>query len=463
MLSFILMVDFILLTICLVFIFESIREREPRAPWVGAAAAAGLVSSIPITIWIPALRWPLLVLFALSVMFAAFLLIAPSQPNRRALQGADGYLVDGFVRHDERDIVFARNRALPPGSDVYRRYYEMYPEREAKDAERRKKGGPIGRPGAIDGGHRPNVAMIAANFDMPPVFSAHARAAPSAGSQPAEVTPERASTIVKNYARHLGADIVGICRVNPDWAYSHRGEIFFENWEDWGRQLPDPLPFAVVIGTEMDHANVSTGPHTPAVMESSVNYAKGAFITTTLARWFAHMGFNAVAHHSRHYDLNMVPLAIDAGLGELGRFGYLISDKLGPRVRLFAVTCDMPLATDYPVDLGVEKFCEKCMKCADSCPSRSIPHGEKTVVNGVEKWKLNEETCFDYWAKVGTDCSVCMGVCPYSRPNRSVHRMVRWFLKRSSPARKLFPHIDNFIYGKRWKPRQAPDWLDYRK
>jgi hypothetical protein len=38
------------------------------------------------------------------------------------------------------------------------------------------------------------------------------------------------------------------------------------------------------------------------------------------------MGNRAAAHHSRHYDLNMVPLAIDAGLGELGRFGYLIAD-----------------------------------------------------------------------------------------------------------------------------------------
>ena len=123
----------------------------------------------------------------------------------------------------------------------------------------------------------------------------------------------------------------------------------------------------------------------------------------------------------------------------------------------------MPLLADKPVDLGVEKFCEGCMKCADSCPSKSIPQGEKTLVNGVRKWKLNEETCFDYWAKVGTDCSICMGVCPFSRPNKSLHRLVRWYLKRSNPARSLFPFVDNFIYGKRWKPRPPPDWIDYRR
>ena len=132
-------------------------------------------------------------------------------------------------------------------------------------------------------------------------------------------------------------------------------------------------------------------------------------------------------------------------------------------MRISKVLTDLPLVPDKPVDLGVEEFCRRCRKCADSCPSKSIPRGEKQVVNGTEKWKLDEESCFDYWARVGTDCSVCMAVCPYSRPNRSLHRLVRWFLKRSSVARQYFPPVDNFIYGKRWKPRPAPDWLDYRK
>ena len=463
MLAFILFLACLFLATSVLFIYESIKENEPRAPWVGSIAAGGLALLVLFSLLIPAMRWPVLVCLLLMVAGAAALLAFPPPQNQRALEGAAAYVVDDFVRYDERDVIFARNRAMRPGSDEYRRYYEKHPELEAKDAERRKKGGPIGRPGAIDNGHRPNVAMILSNFDMVPTFSADAYQNPPEDVEPAEITPERASLVVKGLAKHLGADIVGICRVNPDWAYSHRGEIFFENWEDWGRELPEPMPYAVVIGTEMDHACVGTGPHTPGVMESANNYAKGAFITTTLARWFAHMGFNAVAHHSRHYELNMVPLAIDAGLGELGRFGYLISDKLGPRVRLFAVTCDMPLVPDKPVDLGVEKFCERCMKCADSCPSNSIPQGEKEVINGVEKWKLNEVSCFDYWAKAGTDCSICMGVCPYSRPNRSVHKLVRWFLKSSDLARRYFPEIDNFIYGKRWKPRPAPDWLDYRK
>jgi hypothetical protein len=119
----------------------------------------------------------------------------------------------------------------------------------------------------------------------------------------------------------------------------------------------------------------------------------------------------------------------------------------------------MPLVTDKPVDLGVEEFCERCLKCAQSCPSRSIPEGDKVVFNGIRKWKLNDETCFDFWGKVGTGCSICMAICPYSRPNEGIHRLVRWLLKRSPLAKKIFPHVDNIVYGTKWHPRTPPSWV----
>ena len=272
--------------------------------------------------------------------------------------------------------------------------------------------------------------------------------------------PDKATRIVKEWARHLGADLVGICKIDPRWAYSHKGEIHYGEWEEWGKAVPEPLPYAVVVATAMDSDMVATAPHTPAVVESGYNYARGAYITTIMAQWFGNMGYRAVAEHNRHYDLLMVPLAVDAGLGELGRQGYLIADKYGPRVRLFAVQTDMPLVPDRPVDLGAEKFCETCRKCAESCPSRSIPRERpKTTDRGILRWKLNEDACFDYWGKIGTDCCVCMAVCPFSRPYRSIHKLVRYLLRRSALARILFPHVDNLIYGRKWKPRKPQEWM----
>jgi reductive dehalogenase len=458
--AFLLGFDAVLLAAAGRFTFDSAVEKESRAARVGAVALLLLAIIGLLIVMAPKAHVLVASGFALLLGFVAVLLI-PSGAHSQAVPGALRYAASEPLRFDERDIVFARNRSLPPGSEVYRRYYEAHPEREQGDAKRRQTGGPIGRVGAIDGGYRPNVAMIQACFEMPGVFGKMAEALPPGDGSSERVDPEKAACAVKGLARRLGADLVGICRVNPAWAYSHRGEIFYGNWEDWGKELPAPLPFAVVIATEMDHTNVGAGPHTPALFESACNYSKGAFITTILTRWFTGMGYRAVAQHSRHYDLNMVPLAIDAGLGELGRFGYLIADNFGPRVRLFAVTTDMPLTVDRPIDLGADGFCRRCLKCAESCPSKSIAVGGKTVVNGIEKWKLDAESCFDYWGRVGTDCSICMGVCPFSRPNRGLHRLVRWMIRRSALAQRVFPAIDNFVYGKRWNPRPAKMWISY--
>lgn len=455
-----LLVDLLFIGLAALFTLESLREKEPRAPCFGMVGVAfHLVLAILLLLW-PASRIPVAAFLGLLLAVGLALLV-PGKPNARALQGSAGFVVGEVKRPDERDIVFARNRSLPPGSDAYRRYYEAHPEKEAADAARRQRGGPLGKTGAIDRGYPPNVAMVQAAFAMPVHLGRHAHVDPSPDAARIDMEPARASRIVKGLARHLGADLAGICRVDPRWAYSSRGEIFYDNWAEWGADIPEPLPFAVVIATEMNHANVGGGPHTPAVVESAVNYAKGAFIATELAQWFGAMGFRAAAHHNRHYDLLMVPLAVDAGLGEYGRLGYLVADRYGPRVRLFAATTDMPLRPDNPVDLGLEDFCRRCLKCALACPSRSVPEGDPGEAGGTLRWKINPETCFEYWGKVGTDCSVCMGVCPFSRPHRSLHRLARWVLKRSPLARRTFPAIDNLVYGKKWRPRPVPDWIRY--
>jgi reductive dehalogenase len=181
-------------------------------------------------------------------------------------------------------------------------------------------------------------------------------------------------------------------------------------------------------------------------------------IATQLAAYIANLGYSATANHSRHYDLLMVPLAVDAGLGELGRFGYLITRKFGPRVRLFAVSTDMPLVVDKPVDIGVADFCRHCKKCALCCPSRSIPDGAPSADNGILRWRLNAETCFAYWAKTGTDCNVCMRVCPWSHPRTFAYRVIVSWVVRNRLSRRLFTGMDDLFYGPKPKPLPPPAW-----
>jgi reductive dehalogenase len=457
-----LVVDAIFLLAAVLFTYESVREHEERAAKVGVAAVALTAATALVILFVSPLRWPIAALFAIMILLF-FALLVPGKPNAKVAKGSLGYVTGKVERYDERDIVFARN-SIPPQTEVYRRYYRQHPEYEEMDARRRAKGGTVGpRPGAIDKGHRPNLAMTKSAYCVLPTLGPKPAITPAEGNEPYMMDPKKASEIAKGYARHLGADLVGICRVNELWTYSHRGECHFDNWDEWGKEIPEPLPYAVVIATEMDADLVNASPHTPAHVETRLNYTKGVYITKILAHWFADLGYRAVAHNRAQYDLLMVPLAVDAGLGQLGRFGYLITHNFGARVRVFAVTTDMPLVPDSPVDLGADEFCAVCKKCATVCPSHSIPEGDKEVFNGQEKWRMNAESCFEYWGNVGTACAVCMAICPYSRPYRSVHRLIRWILVRSKIARRIFPHVDNLIYGQKWKPKPVPTWIEYRE
>ena len=455
------------------FFVSCIWEKERRAALFGGIQFLAMVAVLYLIFHLYNARFfdttPGGVVLALVYLFgglAVASLVIPLGRNTKAKKGTKGLISSDVSRQDEREIVFARNRSLPPGSKQYQRFYESHPEYEAFDAARRKKGGPLGRPGNIDRPHdRPNVAATFASLSMPLYLSTPEKIVPQPfpilPDTPHQLTPEKASKIIKGYAKNLGADLVGITEINPLWVYSHRGEIFHENWDDWGKEIEAKHRYAVVFATEMALDLVGTAPHTPTTIASMGNYARGAYIATQLAAMVANLGYSASAHHLRHYDMLMVPLAVDAGLGECGRLGYLMTKDFGPRVRLGAISTDLPLLQDKPVDIGAEDFCRICKKCATCCPSKSIPMEDPELVNGTLRWKLNAETCFDYWGTVGTDCNICMRVCPWSHANTFPHKIIRTLITRNRYARRLFSIMDDIFYGKKPKPKSAPEWARY--
>jgi len=442
-----------------VFLTECLREKERRAARVAAAVICFFVILVPVILWSPGLRFLPDMVFTILICLV-FLLFIPARPNQEALVGAAGHLAGSVQRFDERDAVFARLRLTPENEPYYRKYYDDRPDQEEADAQRRAKG-LLGTLGSIDNAYQPLNAMVHASFDIPDILGHSAKSAPVEGEERKRWDPAQATEMVKQFALHSGADMVGICKVNPLWVYSHRGEIHYGNYHEWGEKLDDFPAYAVVMLTEMNWDHVSSAPHSPSVAESANDYAKGAYLSTVMGRWFAHMGYRGVAQNTRNYDTVLVPLAVDAGLGEVGRQGYLIAPRFGARVRVFATLTDMELIPDKPLSLGIDEFCERCKKCSDTCPSRSIPAGEKTVTNGIRRWKLDEDSCFEYWSKIGTDCSICMAVCPFSRPDTFSHKLVRAMLEKSLVARRWFPAADNLIYGKRWRPKPVPSWIQY--
>ncbi len=170
---------------------------------------------------------------------------------------------------------------------------------------------------------------------------------------------------------------------------------------------------------------------------------------------------NARAHIDGNYEVVCPLVARDAGLGEIGRMGLLMTPKLGPRVRIGVVTTNLPLNIDNPLnDYSMIDFCIKCKKCADSCPSQAISFDNMQEVDGVKRWQINQETCFSLWCSLGTDCGRCMSVCPFSHPDNLMHNLVRAGIKNSSLFRTLALKLDDTIYGRKPPSAKLPNYLD---
>jgi epoxyqueuosine reductase len=122
----------------------------------------------------------------------------------------------------------------------------------------------------------------------------------------------------------------------------------------------------------------------------------------------------------------------------------------------------LPLAPDAPRRHGIAQYCAICTKCADACPPRALPFGppdttrpNRSTIAGVRKWSADCEKCFGYWAKIRTDCAICMRVCPFNRDfSRPLNRL--WRALATSRLRRIAAWWDRrFPNGARLKPA---DW-----
>lgn len=261
---------------------------------------------------------------------------------------------------------------------------------------------------------------------------------------------QRVTNLVKKIAKWFGADLVGIGPLNRTWVYSHWGDHSIKL--GLGGKVGDPLELpeyfthVIVVGIEMDYQHLRRSPAVESATD--IAYSKMGFIAPSVARFIQELGYHAMP--SGNDTALSIPMAVDAGLGELGRNGILITEKYGPRVRLCKVFTDLPLLHDKPVDLGVQGFCEICEKCAKSCPGQALKHGERTaehnnISNNVNllKWPVNAERCIQWWAKNRAHCAVCIRVCPFNKPDELLHKIVRWHVNYLPQFNRLYKWMDD--------------------
>jgi ferredoxin len=352
---------------------------------------------------------------------------------------------------DERDIPFSRAR-LEPGTPNYKAYYAMRPENQKVDDRTRTLPGLLSPEASAY--HPLAFASTDASFGLTEVL----REAVNGPVNPEQmvVEPESMTQFVKDLTRYYGAHTVGIAELRPYHVYSHIGR----GSGKYGAPIELDHRFAIAFTVEMDHAMVGSAPYAPTVMESAREYAEAATTSIELANWIRMLGYPARAHIDGNYRVIAPLVARDAGLGELGRMGLLMTPSLGPRVRLGVVTTDLPLVPDGRTgDTSVLDFCGICEKCHETCPPKAIQTGDRVEIDGALRWRINDAMCFRYWNAVGTDCARCMSVCPYSHPDNPIHNLVRWAARRSGAARRAVVWLDRLFYGRHPEPKPLPDWI----
>jgi reductive dehalogenase len=429
---------------CLAATWTSLGEREGRAAGLMALFAVVL----PLPYWTlafadSAYRTPLGGGLLLVTLLACVALLVPGAPAPIDDDRPNG-------RIDERDIMFSR-RLLEPGTGRFREYYAEHPEKKVLDDLFREK------PGLLSEGSSAYHPLAFRASDASFTTIEHLR--PFVGGEPATeahtLSAEAATRFLERWILKLGAISVGFTELEDYHLYSTVGR-----GPDYGAPVTLDHRFAIAFTVEMDKETMDHAPLAPTVMESAQQYVESGVIAVQVAEFIRRLGYPARAHIDGNYRVVCPLVARDAGLGEIGRMGLLMTPELGPRVRIAVVTTDLSVVpSGRHRDPTVIDFCVHCSKCADVCPSDAIPLGNRVDIDGVRRWQIDSEACFTLWSTTGTDCARCMAVCPYSHPNNWMHNLVRTGVRWSPRLRRLAIWGDDLLYGRRPPPRPLPEWL----
>jgi epoxyqueuosine reductase QueG len=235
-------------------------------------------------------------------------------------------------------------------------------------------------------------------------------------------SPGEAAAHLKQKAREFGADITGICRIEPSDVYQ-------------GRTVEHS--HAIAVGQRMRWREFQVVPSRESAIEClRVYYTLGETVIQ-LAAYVRSLGYACTVEHPiGDSDLLHIPIGLKAGFGELGRHGSIIHPRLGPLFRMGSVALTLELAIDHPIDAGIAKFCDACRACRKYCPADAIPDQRSPSAGkdhlGYDRYVVDTGRCFPYFAK-HQYCSICLPVCVYNHQE--------WARDFDGFTTKLFPDV----------------------
>jgi epoxyqueuosine reductase len=232
-----------------------------------------------------------------------------------------------------------------------------------------------------------------------------------------------ATRLLKEFARSLGADLVGIANLKL------LREIRTEPPD-----LLDRYTRAVSIGVRLSDGVIDAIVDRPTPLYQQ-HYAKVNALLDDIAlrvtQYLQSSGGVALPIPASHVldtaewgsYLSHKAVAVAAGIGWQGKSLLLVSRAYGPRVRLATILTDLELVPDHPL----KNLCGRCRACADACPVGAI----KNVNTDLHYKDRDEALYFDRCVARVTEnsqilpfvqtliCGVCIRACPFGQRQAS--------------------------------------------
>ena len=223
-------------------------------------------------------------------------------------------------------------------------------------------------------------------------------------SEPGAVKDVRdLTTDVKTEAMRLGFDAVGIARFHRTYVYSNYiDQVRYKHLIVMALERPPEGFGEEILSVDYMHT-------TQELMH------RGTEWMLSLIEFLGARGYRGQIQ-AGPIGINMVkvlPYAEEAGLGQMGLNGQLLSPYFGSRWHPFALSTDAPLTADGPQDFGIPKLCDSCQVCVRRCPGRAIPK-VRVHWRGAVKNKLDVEKCVPMLMRYAT-CNICTKVCPVQK------------------------------------------------
>jgi len=209
---------------------------------------------------------------------------------------------------------------------------------------------------------------------------------------------------LREYVADKGADLFGVADTARIMNYVDP-EI---------KDAAEKLPYSIGIGVRLQKSVLDTLIKRPNQIYKTHYRQVNAmldYITQLTAGYIQRMGYNAMpimasfvadwekqtAHVSHRH------VAIEAGLGYLGKNNLLVHPEYGAGVRLATILTDYPLKIDSPI----HDKCEDCDACMVACPAEAITDDYFDFDKCYEQVrKFSKENNYNLYI-----CGLCVRAC----------------------------------------------------